>query len=73
MAMEGLESHHHISSVQGLCSVTTLLVGKRAAALIDPPFLVPDAKNVAAWIKQIASVPLKAVFVTHHHPDHYFR
>ena len=68
----GLETHILSSSEKGLSSVTTLIVGNKAAALIDPPFLVPDANAVVDWVKQKANVPLKAVFVTHHHPDHYF-
>lgn len=67
-----LETHIHISSEKGLSSVTTLIVGSQASILIDPPFLVPDAQSVVAWIKKITPNPLKAVFVTHHHPDHYF-
>ncbi|KAK3676981.1 hypothetical protein LTR78_003186 [Recurvomyces mirabilis] len=67
-----LQTYYHSSSEKGLSSVSTLIVGTKAAALIDPPFLIPDAKQLVAWIKQKTSVPLKAIFVTHHHPDHYF-
>lgn len=67
-----LQTHIHISSEQGLSSITTLIVGSKSAALIDPPFLVPDAKSVVEWVKTTTSLPLKAVFVTHHHPDHFF-
>ena len=71
MVSNDLQTHLHISSEKGLSSVSTLIVGSKAAALIDPPFLVPDAKSVVEFIKQKTSLPLKAVFVTHHHPDHY--
>jgi len=67
-----LSTHIHSSSEKGLSSVSTLIVGTKASILIDPPFLIPDARSVVAWIKSITSVPLAAVFVTHHHPDHYF-
>ena len=67
-----LQTHIISSSEKGLSSVTTLIVGSKAAALIDPPFLVPDANAVVEWVKKTTSVPLKCVFVTHHHPDHYF-
>lgn len=68
-----LQTHLHISSEKGLSSVTTLIVGKKYSTLIDPPFLVPDAESVVSWIHKTASnIPLKAIFVTHHHPDHYF-
>ena len=68
----GLQTHIISSSEKGLSSVTTLIVGSKAAALIDPPLLVPDANNVVKWVKDKTSVPLKAIFITHHHPDHYF-
>jgi glyoxylase-like metal-dependent hydrolase (beta-lactamase superfamily II) len=68
-----LQTYYHSSSEKGLSSVTTLIVGSKAAALIDPPFLIPDANDVVEWVKQkLGSTKLKAVFVTHHHPDHYF-
>jgi len=67
-----LQTHIHVSSEQGLSSITTLIVGSKSAALIDPPFLIPDAKSIVKWIKDKTSLPLKAVFVTHHHPDHFF-
>ena len=72
MTTNKLQTYYLSSSEKGLSSVSTLIVGTKAAALIDPPFLIPDANNVAAWIEQKTSVPLKAIFVTHHHPDHYF-
>lgn len=68
----GIETHLLSSSEKGLSSVTTLVVGSKAAALIDPPFLIPDAEAVVKWVQQNTSLPLKAIFVTHHHPDHYF-
>lgn len=67
-----LQTYHHIASERGLSSVTSLIVGDKSAVLIDPPFLVPDAESVVSFIKKNTSVPLQAVFVTHHHPDHYF-
>jgi glyoxylase-like metal-dependent hydrolase (beta-lactamase superfamily II) len=67
-----LQTYIHSSSEKGLSSVTTLIVGTKSAILIDPPFLIPDAHEIISWIKKITSNPLRAVFVTHHHPDHYF-
>lgn len=67
-----LQTYHHSSSVKGLSSITTLIVGTEEAVLIDPPFLIPDARDVITWVQATAHVPLKAVFVTHHHPDHFF-
>ncbi|RAK74208.1 MBL fold metallo-hydrolase [Aspergillus fijiensis CBS 313.89] len=73
-----LETHHHIASTKGLSSITTLITDPTtgAAVLIDPPFLLPDAHSVLAWIIKTTSAAggadLKAIFVTHHHPDHFF-
>ncbi|KAK2685268.1 hypothetical protein QWA68_015637 [Fusarium oxysporum] len=67
-----LTTHLHCSSVEGLASVTTLIAGSKHCALVDPPFLIPDANSVVSWIRRTTTLPLKAVFVTHHHPDHYF-
>ncbi|EMD00412.1 hypothetical protein BAUCODRAFT_28764 [Baudoinia panamericana UAMH 10762] len=72
MAPGGLQTHHLSSSEKGLSSVSTLIIGSKFCILIDPPFLVPDANAVVSWVKKTTSLPLKAVFVTHHHPDHYF-
>lgn len=70
--MAPLKTYIHSSSVKGLSSVTTLVVGDKAAVLFDPPFLVPDAESIVQWIKKTTDLPLRAVFITHHHPDHYF-
>ncbi|KAL4927997.1 MBL fold metallo-hydrolase [Aspergillus undulatus] len=67
-----LETYHLSSSPKGLSSITTLIVGSSEAVLVDPPFLKPDGEAVASWIKKTTDKPLKAVFVTHHHPDHFF-
>jgi len=67
-----LQTYHHSSSTKGLSSITTLIVGAEEAVLIDPPLLVPDAQAVVTWIQTTTNNPLKAVFVTHHHPDHFF-
>ncbi|KAL6814268.1 putative metallo-beta-lactamase domain protein [Trichoderma sp. SZMC 28015] len=67
-----LQTYHISSSEKGLSSVTTLIVGTKSAMLIDPPFLVSDAVRVVQFIKDKTLNALQAVFVTHHHPDHYF-
>lgn len=67
-----LQTYHHSASSKGLGSVTTLIVGAKEAVLIDAPFLLPDAKSVISWIQATTDKPLKAIFVTHHHPDHFF-
>ncbi|RAL17193.1 MBL fold metallo-hydrolase [Aspergillus homomorphus CBS 101889] len=70
-----LKTYHHISSIKGLSSITTLITSanSQSAILIDPPFLIPDAHSVIAWIHATSpNADLKAIFVTHHHPDHFF-
>jgi glyoxylase-like metal-dependent hydrolase (beta-lactamase superfamily II) len=70
-----LETYFHISSEKGLSSVTSLIIGSKEAILFDPPFLIPDANDTVTWIKQkleAGNQTLKAIFVTHHHPDHFF-
>ena len=67
-----LQTYHHSSSTRGLSSITTLIVGAKESILIDPPFLIQDANSVVDWVKGMTANPLQAVFVTHHHPDHFF-
>lgn len=67
-----LTTHIHINSEKGLSSITSLIVGAKECVVVDPPFLISDATSVVSWIKAITSNPVKAVFVTHHHPDHFF-
>ena len=67
-----LQTYHHCASTRGLSSITTLIVGTTESILIDPPFLIQDAESVVNWVKSTTSAPLKAVFATHHHPDHFF-
>jgi glyoxylase-like metal-dependent hydrolase (beta-lactamase superfamily II) len=64
-----LTTDHYVSSDMGLSSVSTLIMGKNAAVLIDPSFFLTDAAECAAWIKKrIGNKELSAVFITHHHP-----
>jgi glyoxylase-like metal-dependent hydrolase (beta-lactamase superfamily II) len=72
MTSRPLQTYIKCSSIEGLSSITTLITGHKSAILIDPPFLLVDAIAVVSWIKEITSHPLKSIFVTHHHPDHYF-
>ena len=67
-----LNTYHHISSEKGLSSVTSLIVGTSQCVLIDPPFLIADAESVVSFVKSRTKNIVAAVFVTHHHPDHYF-
>jgi glyoxylase-like metal-dependent hydrolase (beta-lactamase superfamily II) len=70
--MPPLRTKIHISSEKGLSSISTLILGSKQAILIDPPFLLADALSIVSFIKSNTNLPLSAVFITHHHPDHYF-
>jgi len=50
-------------------SNSTILSTEDSCVLIDTQFLKSDARQVALRIKEIGK-PLKAIFVTHFHPDH---
>ncbi|KAJ9602508.1 hypothetical protein H2200_013051 [Cladophialophora chaetospira] len=67
-----LQVYYHITSEKGLNSVTTLIVGSKAAVVIDAPFLQSDGKEVLKFIQATTEVPVVALFATHHHPDHFF-
>ncbi|RAL01045.1 metallo-beta-lactamase domain protein [Aspergillus ibericus CBS 121593] len=67
-----IQTHHHPSSTKGLSSLTTLLTTPTTSLLIDPPFLLPDALSTLSWISSLTPHPPSAIFLTHHHPDHFF-
>ncbi|PYI12396.1 Metallo-hydrolase/oxidoreductase [Aspergillus sclerotiicarbonarius CBS 121057] len=67
-----IQTHHHPSSTKGLSSLTTLLTTPTSSLLIDPPFLLPDALTTLTWITSLTPHPPTAIFLTHHHPDHFF-
>ncbi|OOF95726.1 hypothetical protein ASPCADRAFT_506562 [Aspergillus carbonarius ITEM 5010] len=67
-----IQTHHHSSSTNGLSSLTTLLTTPSSSLLIDPPFLLPDAQATLTWITTLTPHPPVAIFLTHHHPDHFF-
>ncbi|MBA4354166.1 MAG: hypothetical protein C0409_05690 [Novosphingobium sp.] len=49
----------------------TLITGEKDAVLIDVPFARSDAMRVAAEILDSGKT-LKAIIITHDHPDHFF-
>lgn len=67
-----LETHIHVNSEKGLSSISTLIIRVKSTVLIDPLVLLSDAEDIVQWIKSKTTCPLQAIFVTHHHPDHYF-
>ena len=62
--------HTHTAAVDALAVNSYLLTTVEGAVLIDASLLVSDAKALAARIAA-CGVPLRAVFVTHAHPDHF--
>jgi glyoxylase-like metal-dependent hydrolase (beta-lactamase superfamily II) len=50
---------------------STLICGERDAILIDAQFTLSDAKRLVAMISE-SGKDLRTVYITHHHPDHYF-
>lgn len=67
-----LQVHIKVSSEEGLSSITSLIVGDQGCVLIDPPFLLDDSRAVISFVEEKTQLPVLAVFVTHHHPDHFF-
>ncbi|KAK2783409.1 hypothetical protein FQN52_009667 [Onygenales sp. PD_12] len=67
-----LEISFHCSSDEGVSSVSTLIVGEKGAILIHAPLLISDAEALVKWIREKTRLPVKAVFVTHHHENYYF-
>jgi glyoxylase-like metal-dependent hydrolase (beta-lactamase superfamily II) len=59
------------ASQEALWIVSTLVCGEREAILIDAQFTLSDAKKLVAFIQESGKV-LRTVYITHHHPDHYF-
>lgn len=50
---------------------STLIVGPTEAILVDTQFTLPEGKIVADWVAREGR-KLKAIYLTHGHPDHYF-
>ena len=61
----------HINTGLSVNMVSSLIIGSQAAVLIDLPLAIPEARSLAAWVRNITEKPLAAVFTTHYHPDHY--
>jgi glyoxylase-like metal-dependent hydrolase (beta-lactamase superfamily II) len=59
------------SSPGSLNTNFTLVMGEKEAVLIDAPFLKSDAHRLVGDILDSGKT-LKAIFVTHMHPDHFF-
>lgn len=58
-------------SERGFYVTSTLIQGEKEALLIDAQFLNSDAERLVDMVKASGKA-LKAVYITHAHPDHYF-
>ncbi len=59
------------ASQEALWINSTLICGERDAILIDAQFTLSDARKLVTMIKE-SGKNLSMVYITHHHPDHYF-
>ncbi|HEY3421328.1 MAG TPA: MBL fold metallo-hydrolase [Methanomassiliicoccales archaeon] len=59
------------ASQEALWINSTLICGERDAILIDAQFTLPDARKLVTMIRE-SGRELRTVYITHHHPDHYF-
>jgi glyoxylase-like metal-dependent hydrolase (beta-lactamase superfamily II) len=60
-----------MSSEASLNATSTLIMGEKEALLVDVPFTRADGLRVAAEVLDSGKT-LKAIYVTHDHPDHFF-
>lgn len=60
-----------VNGGQSFDTVSSLIIGSEAAVIVDLPLAIPQAQNLAAWVRNTTNKPLTAAFITHFHPDHY--
>jgi len=61
------------SEAQGFHATSTVLFGETEAVLIDAQFNLESGRALAAWLKDtIPGHSLKAIYISHAHPDHFF-
>lgn len=70
-AKSSLHVERYVGSEAGFLVTSNLIVGREEAVLIDAQFTRADAANVVKMIRA-SGKPLKTIFITHGHPDHYF-
>ncbi|KAG4432548.1 hypothetical protein IFR05_011960 [Cadophora sp. M221] len=68
---EPLRVETHVNGGLSFDTVSSLIIGAEAAVLIDMPLAIPQARDLAAWVKNTTDKPLVGVFCSHFHPDHY--
>lgn len=62
--------HTYVSTPTGLFANAYVLETERGVIVVDATLTVMDAKGLRARVDAIGK-PLRAVFITHGHPDHY--
>jgi hypothetical protein len=71
VASEGFSIHTFSADARGLCGNSHVISGPTESLLIDGQFLLTDAAEMSALLRRELP-PLRQIFVTHGHPDHYF-
>ncbi|KAH7341223.1 beta-lactamase-like protein [Pyrenochaeta sp. MPI-SDFR-AT-0127] len=60
-----------VNSNESFDMVSSLIIGSKAAVIVDLPLAIPQAQALASWVRKTTDKPLVAAFSTHFHPDHY--
>jgi glyoxylase-like metal-dependent hydrolase (beta-lactamase superfamily II) len=60
-----------VSDEAGFYVTSTLISGEKEAVLVDGQFTLSNGRRLAEWIAR-HDRRLKAIYVTHAHPDHFF-
>ena len=68
---ESLATKVFFSDESGFEVASVIVMGKTDAVLIDGQWTLSNAHRVVAEILETGKI-LKAIYVTHAHPDHYF-
>lgn len=67
---DGLKIHTFASSPLGLVANAVLVEGPKECILVDTFFTITDAQELVDVVKAVGK-PLKSIYITHAHPDHY--
>lgn len=65
-----IDVHPFLASEQSFLVSSYVVVADGEALLVDAQMIQPDVEKLIAMIQELG-VPLKTIFITHAHPDHY--